>query len=140
MWQLTATRICGRLFGKYLELGRDEEQVQAFLKECGVNPGNCKQATQALAQRMLKIGFIVKAPLPPEISKTSRATDTDIAAFVNKKLPQDLEACFLGIGEKTGEKYAGCVPPSSRQLGSSFLTALCHYSLGQAQRCRYLVN
>ena len=50
---------------------------------------------------MLKLGFVVKVPLPPGLAASSRLNDTQIKAFVDKKLPQDLEECFIGIGENT---------------------------------------
>jgi len=111
-----------QLFGKYLELGRDDEKFKTFLREAGVNASNCGRVTEAISKRMLKLGFVVKVPLPPDLAASSRVNDTQITAFVNKKLPQDLEECFIGIGENTGKVLKAADVKSTDELFAKLLS------------------
>lgn len=91
-----------QLFGKYLELDRDTAKLTDFLKEAGVNRGNCKEAAEALAKRMTKVGFVLKAPLPPDLQASARTNDTALASFSKLKLTELTQ--FKGISSDGGAK------------------------------------
>ena len=59
-------------------------------------------AAEALAKRMTKVGFVLKAPLPPDLQASARTNDTALASFSKLKLTELTQ--FKGISADGGAK------------------------------------
>ena len=110
-------------FGKFLEFGRDKEKFKQLLKDAGVNAGNVGRATDAVSNRMLNLGFVVKVPLPDNLKASTRINDTQMAMFLKFKLTRtDLEDDFRGLGENTAKELAKAGITNSDQLFAKLLS------------------
>ena len=88
-----------------------------------MNAGNVGRATDAVSDRMLNLGFVVKVPLPDNLKASTRINDTHMAMFLKFKLTRtDLEDDFRGLGENTAKELAKAGITNSDQLFAKLLS------------------
>jgi len=109
-------------FGKYLELGRDDDAFKEMLKAAGVAPGNVVRATDAVKKRMLGLGFEVAVPLPEHLLDSSRMNDESMDWFVKAKVSQDLTEAFRGLGVKANQNLSKAGVKTTDQLFAKLLS------------------